>query len=266
MASATREGGGDAPRDFRDYGAARPGVREFYREQHRRQTLAFVLEKEREYGRLDRRRMGVWEALELLDTLVDDSDPDTGLSQLEHLVQTAEALRRAGQPPWLVLTGLVHDLGKLLCLYGEPQWAVVGDTFPVGCRFSEAVVYPEYFAENPDARVPEYGTPTGIYSAGTGLANVHMSWGHDEYLHRVMEGHLPEEALFVIRYHSFYAQHQHGAYDHLLSARDRELFRWVKAFQPYDLYSKGEDAPDLARVLPEYRELVAEAFPAPLAW
>ena len=30
------------------------------------------------------------------------------------------------------------------------QWAVVGDTFPLGCRFSDTIVYPELFAENPD--------------------------------------------------------------------------------------------------------------------
>ena len=266
MASAPRQGSAGPPREFRDYASAAEGVRAFYHEQHRRQTLAFVRAKQREFLGLERRRMAVWEALELLDTLVDESDPDTSLSQLEHLVQTAEALRRAGQPPWLVLTGLVHDLGKLLCVFGEPQWAVVGDTFPVGCRFSEANVFPEYFAENPDASVPEYQTPEGIYAAGIGLAHVHMSWGHDVYLYHVLKEHLPEEALYVVRYHSFYAQHRHGAYDHLLSEHDRRMFRWVKAFQPFDLYSKGEDAPDLGQLVPRYRELVAEAFPSPLAW
>jgi len=31
------------------------------------------------------------------------------------------------------------------------QWSVVGDTFPVGCRPSDHVVFgPESFAENPD--------------------------------------------------------------------------------------------------------------------
>ena len=37
--------------------------------------------------------MGIWEAMEFLNTLVDDSDPDTELSQIEHLMQTAEAIR-----------------------------------------------------------------------------------------------------------------------------------------------------------------------------
>jgi inositol oxygenase len=41
--------------------------------------------------------MGIWEAAEYLNKLVDDSDPDTDMSQLEHLLQTAEQLRRDGQ-------------------------------------------------------------------------------------------------------------------------------------------------------------------------
>jgi len=56
--------------------------------------------------------MSVWEALEYLNTLVDDSDPDTDLSQLDHLLQTAEQIRRDGHPRWFILTGLIHDLGK----------------------------------------------------------------------------------------------------------------------------------------------------------
>src|SRR5919204_320089 len=76
---------------FRDYEAnARPSVREFYRLNHRHQTLEFVLAKKREFLPLRKRRMGVWEAMEFLNTLVDDSDPDTDLSQIEHLMQTAE--------------------------------------------------------------------------------------------------------------------------------------------------------------------------------
>ena len=42
--------------------------------------------------------MGIWEAMEYLNTLVDDSDPDTDLSQIEHNLQTAVAIRRDGHP------------------------------------------------------------------------------------------------------------------------------------------------------------------------
>jgi inositol oxygenase len=253
--------------EFRDYRAkARPGVAEFYRLNHRHQTLAFVRAKKAEYLPLNKRRMGIWEAMEFLNTLVDDSDPDTDLTQIEHLMQTAEAIRADGHPRWLILTGLIHDLGKVLCLFGEPQWAVVGDTFPVGCAFSDKVVYPEFFAANPDLQVPELQTPNGIYEEGCGLDNVHLSWGHDEYLYRVVKDYLPDEALYPIRYHSFYAAHKEGAYGHLMNDRDRELFAWVRTFNPYDLYSKTPVRPDVARLRPFYEDLIAEYFPPVLCW
>ena len=170
-------------------------MEEFYRLNHRYQTLDFVLQKEKDYLSLDRRTMGVWEALEYLETLVDDSDPDLNLTQIDHALQTAESIRRANQPRWFIVTGLIHDLGKILCLWGEPQWAVVGDTFPVGCAFSDKIVYPEFFDDNADRQNPDYATELGIYDPHCGLEHVHMSWGHDEYLYHVVKDQAPEEAL-----------------------------------------------------------------------
>lgn len=75
--------------------------------------------------------------MEKLNTLVDDSDPDvrskltedhlfllmhfeqTNVTQIEHLLQTAEAIRRDLKPEWMQVVGLVHDLGKLLYLFGS---------------------------------------------------------------------------------------------------------------------------------------------------
>lgn len=252
--------------DFRRYDDAPSTVREFYRLNHANQTLDFVRHKKREYLTLDRRRMGIWEAMEYLNTLVDDSDPDTDLSQIEHLVQAAEAIRADGRPRWFILAGLIHDLGKILCLWGEPQWAVVGDTFPVGCAWSPKIVFPEFFDANPDSRVPQYQTRLGIYREGCGLDNVHLSWGHDEYLYHVVKDYLPQEALYMIRYHSFYPWHREGEYEHFMDARDREMLRWVREFNPYDLYSKSAARPDVEGVKPYYQELIAEYFPARLRW
>jgi inositol oxygenase len=253
--------------EFRNHEAdVRPSVREFYRLNHRYQTLDFVKEKKREYLPLRKRRMGIWEAMEFLNTLVDDSDPDISLSQIEHLLQVAEAIRRDGHGRWFILTGLIHDLGKILCLFGEPQWAVVGDTFPVGCGFSDKIVFPQFFADNPDSRLPEYQTRCGIYKEGCGLDNVHISWGHDEYLYQVVKDYLPPEALAMIRYHSFYAGHREDAYPHLMNAHDREMFAWVRAFNPYDLYTKSPERPGVAALRPFYEELIAEYFPPVLQW
>ncbi|MBV9468702.1 MAG: inositol oxygenase [Abitibacteriaceae bacterium] len=252
---------------FRDYRAeARPSVKEFYRLNHTYQTFDFVQQKKREYLSLDKRKMGIWEAMEYLNTLVDDSDPDTDLSQIEHLLQAAEAIRQDVHPRWFILTGLIHDLGKILCLWGEPQWAVVGDTFPVGCAYSEKVVFPEFFALNPDAQTKKYQTPCGVYEAGCGLDNVHLSWGHDEYLYHVVKDYLPTEALYMIRYHSFYAAHKEGAYTQLMDDQDQQMFAAVRQFNPYDLYSKSEERPDVVALKPFYQELIAEYFPPVLQW
>ncbi len=259
--------GARAREDYRDFeNPARDTVREFYRLNHRHQTLDFVRAKRKEYVGREHRRMTVWQALEYLNTLVDDSDPDIDLSQLDHLLQTAEAIRADGHPDWFVLTGLVHDLGKILCLWGEPQWAVVGDTFPVGCAFSERIVYPEYFEANPDSSVPEYSTPLGIYEEGCGLDAVLMSWGHDEYLYHVLKDSLPEEGLYMIRYHSFYAAHREGEYARLMNDHDRDMFEWVRRFNPYDLYSKSEVAPDLAQLRPYYEGLIEKYLPGELSF
>jgi hypothetical protein len=121
-------------------------------------------------------------------------------------------------------------------------------------------------ADNPDVQNPELQTPSGVYSENCGLDEVHMSWGHDEYLYHVVMDHLPEPALYMIRYHSFYAWHREGAYTHLTNEKDREMLKWVQAFNPYDLYSKGEDKPDVRRLRPFYEELIAEYFPPVLRW
>ncbi|MCA9152017.1 MAG: inositol oxygenase [Planctomycetales bacterium] len=258
----------DKPHEqFRDYEhTTRPSVREFYRLNHEQQCVDFVRSKRDEFLPLQKTRMGVWEAIELLNTLVDDSDPDIDLPQIEHLMQTAEAIRADGHPRWFVLTGLIHDLGKILCLWGEPQWAVVGDTFPVGCAFSDKIVLSQFFANNPDSQRPEYQSELGIYEEHCGLDNVLMSWGHDEYLYYVTKDYLPLEGQYMIRYHSFYPEHRERAYGHLMNEQDREMFEWVRKFNPYDLYTKSTNRLDIDKLRPYYQELVAEFFPAEIAW
>ena len=255
--------GEKAKEAFRNYDTPEGDtVREFYRLNHTYQTHDFVLAKQKEFLQFNRKELKVWEAMNFLNTLVDDSDPDTDLDQLQHLLQTGEAIRADGHPDWFVLTGFIHDMGKVLCLFGEPQWAVVGDTFPVGCKFSDKIVYPEYFQANPDNANAKYNTKYGVYEPNCGLRNVHMSWGHDEYLYQLVKKYLPEPALYMIRYHSFYSQHREHAYEHLMDDHDREMFQWVDKFNPYDLYSKSPKPPVVAELKPYYEALIAKYLPA----
>ena len=248
--------------EFRNYDTPiRDTVREFYRLNHTYQTYEFVQEKRKEFLKFDKKEMPVWEAFNFLNQLVDDSDPDTDLDQFQHLLQTSEAIRADGHPDWMVLVGLMHDMGKVLCLFGEPQWAVVGDTFPVGCGYSDKVVYPEYFKNNPDFMNNTYQSELGVYSKNSGLRNVNMSWGHDEYVYQMMKDYLPEQGLYMLRYHSFYAWHREGAYSYLLDDHDREMLKWVKLFNPYDLYSKSATPPDWTQLKGYYQDLAGKYLP-----
>ncbi|MBT1697688.1 inositol oxygenase [Fulvivirgaceae bacterium PWU4] len=253
---------GKSKDEYRNYETpVRDTVKEFYRLNHTHQTYDFVLQKRAEYLQFNRKEMPIWDAFTFLNQLVDDSDPDTDLDQLQHLLQTSEAIRRDGHPDWMVLTGLLHDMGKVLCLFGEPQWAVVGDTFPVGCKHSDKIVYPEFFQYNADSTDSRYNTKYGVYSPNCGLRNVHMSWGHDEYVYQMMKDHLPEQGLYMLRYHSFYAQHREHAYEHLMDEHDHEMFKFVDLFNPYDLYSKNPNPPDWKALKPYYEDLVAKYLP-----
>jgi inositol oxygenase len=264
---ATRYKEGKSEEEFRNYKAdANPTVTEFYRQNHAYQTFDFVIEKKKEYCGLNRGKKSIWEMADYLNTLVDDSDPDTDLTQIEHLLQTSEAIRKDGHPRWFVLTGFLHDLGKVLCLYGEPQWAVVGDTFPVGCAYSPDIVFPEFFAANPDNANSTYQSRFGVYTPNCGLDNVHLSFGHDEYIYEVTRKFIPEQGQYMLRYHSFYPAHRHGAYRHLMNAQDEKMFEWVRKFNNYDLYSKGRERPDQKEILPYYQDLVAEFFPDKIDW
>jgi len=251
--------------EFRNYQETeKDGVREFYRLNHKYQTYDYVTQKKADFLKFDRKEMPIWEAFNFLNELVDDSDPDTDLDQMQHLLQTSEAIRNDGHPDWMVLVGLIHDMGKVLCLFGEPQWGVVGDTFPVGCAFSDKIVYPQFFADNPDTYNKEYTTELGVYARNCGLDNVHMSWGHDEYVYHMMKDYIPEPGLYMLRYHSFYSQHRENAYDHLMNDHDHEMFKWVELFNPYDLYSKNPNQKSWAELKPYYEDLVAKYLPATL--
>ena len=264
---ATRYQEGKTEAEFRNYKEdANANVTEFYRQNHRFQTLDFIVDKKAQYCGLTRGKKSIWEMAEYLNTLVDDSDPDTDLTQIEHLMQTAEAMRKDDQPRWFILTGLVHDLGKVLCLYGDPQWAVVGDTFPAGCAYSDQIVFPEFFSANPDSQVPAYQSKYGIYQPNCGLDKVHLSWGHDEYIYTVTRNFLPEPAQYMLRYHSFYAAHRHNAYRHLMNEHDEQMFEWVRKFNPYDLYSKSATKPNIKEIQPYYEDLVSEFFPDKIDW
>src|SRR2546425_83271 len=106
----------------------------------------------------------------------------------------------------------------------------------------------------------------GSKEPNCGLDKVHLSFGHDEYVYQATRRYLPEEAQYMLRYHSFYAAHRHGAYRHLMNEHDERMFDWGRKFNPYDLYSNGRERPRTQDILPYYKELVSEFFPDKIDW
>ncbi|KAF7937842.1 uncharacterized protein EAE97_007638 [Botrytis byssoidea] len=252
-------------KQFRRYGEAKDHVKIFYTEQHLKQTVEYNITARQVFANREPGKMPVMTAAKLLDKYVDQSDPDTQVGQLEHLFQTSEAARLAGRPDWYVVTGFVHDLGKLWGLMGaQGQWDTVGDTFIVGAEYSKRIELYESLKDNPDFNDPRYNTKYGIYSPGCGLDNVMMSWGHDEFLYQVLKDQstLPPEALAMIRYHSFYPWHRENEYSHFENDHDRAMKPWVQDFNQFDLYSKSDSPPDVEKLTPMYEKMLAKYFPA----
>ena len=267
-------------KEFRNYDApdVKTSVREHYRKMRMYQTLDYVRSMHNKYLTYSR-PMQLWEAMGHLNDLIDVSDPDLDLPNVQHLIQSAEAIREDNRPDWMQLVGLIHDLGKVMFLWGSDedgtsqaeQWGMVGDVFVVGCAFPDTCVYPEFNKLNPDMHNPDYNTELGIYKEGCGLDQLTLAWGHDEYLFRVLSNHkenrIPEAGMAMIRYHSFYPWHSGGSYARLLGEKDSQYLNWIKDFNQYDLYTKSTKTYNLEEVK-EYYEPIARKYlgKAPIYW
>lgn len=259
-------------KNFRNYdqGEITAAVREHYRKMRARQTLDYVRRMKAKYLTFDK-PLNLWDAMQKLDDLIDVSDPDLDLPNVQHLIQSAQAIREDNRPDWMQLVGLIHDLGKIMYLWGSDedgtsqaeQWGMVGDIFVVGCQLPDTCVYPGFNELNPDMSDERYNTPLGIYEPHCGLDQLELAWGHDEYLYQVLKNHstnrIPKAGMVMIRYHSFYPWHTGGSYGALLSEQDEKYREWIMDFNKYDLYTKSNKLYDLDEIR-AYYEPIAEKY------
>jgi len=256
-------------------------VEHHYRSMRQFQTVDYVKRMREHFGRFDKAEMTIVEAMMEMDKFVDNSDPDTELPNIVHMFQTAESLKAAGEEDWMQLTGLIHDLGKILYRFGAgaadgqdgkggDQWGIAGDTFVVGCKLPDCLVFPAFNALSPDMLNPEYNTEYGIYQPHAGIHNLMFAFGHDEYMYMVLKNHkectLPEGALDVIRLHSLYPWHAGGAYTHLMAEGDEKRLEVVRRFQKHDLYTKHSERPNVDELMSYYQGLIDKYVPGKLKW
>uniref|UniRef100_A0A7S3U4U1 Inositol oxygenase n=1 Tax=Strombidinopsis acuminata TaxID=141414 RepID=A0A7S3U4U1_9SPIT len=191
---------------------------------------------------------------------------------------------------WLPLTALMHDLGKV-CMHETfgalPQWSIVGDTFVVGCDFDPANVFAgrDFYSQNPDSKVQGLQGKLGMYSSQCGFDNVLLSFGHNEYLATVLEGHaqdvaesterpprtLPREAVYLIRYQSFQPWHsppqgQARGYAHLASEEDWRMLPLLKALHKSSAGARTTALPPIGEQHAFYGKLLSDYFLTQLRW
>uniref|UniRef100_A0A2K5C5I3 Inositol oxygenase n=1 Tax=Aotus nancymaae TaxID=37293 RepID=A0A2K5C5I3_AOTNA len=202
-----------------------------YKLMHVHQMVDFVRSKHAWFGDFSYKKMTVMVAVGLLHGLVDESDPDVDFPHSFQAFQRAEGTQKAHPGrDWCQL---------VLALLGEPQWAVIGDTFPVGC-------HPQASVDNPNFQDPRYSTELGMC--------------HDEYLYQVMVFHkfsLPLEASYKIRFHSFCPWHMGSDYQQWCSKQDLAM--------PEFNLTKCPGLPDMEKLQPYYQGLLDKYCPGSLS-
>lgn len=243
-----------------------PRERAVYSALYSGQTVRYCEARRREYSRLVGGHATVLRSLRALDGVHDPSDPDTSLPNSEHAYQAARRAR-ALRPydTSLQVAALVHDIGKVLFSHGHAAWEVVGDTFVLGEPLPRSA--PCYELAPRRVRHPP---PAAANRDGCGLDAVVVSWGHDEYMFRVLmqNAHLhtlPQRYCDAIRYHSLYPWHSAGAYRRLMGPGDAETLELVTALNQCDLYSKSDGVVSQGDRA-YFDALLASVFPEPLAW
>jgi inositol oxygenase len=252
-------------------------VKDYYTQMRQNQTVEYVQRMKNKYGNYELDKMTLWQAFDKLDNFIDVSDPDLDLPNNIHMLQTSEEIRAQGRSDDLVFTGFIHDIGKVLAFYGTEedgqtmtsQWGLVGDTFVVGAKIPDTVVYPDLNVLNPDMSSDLYSSNLGMYKECCGIDNLLLSYGHDEYMYDMMRFNniqLSEDCYSIIRYHSFYAWHDKGSYLQFMKTPDYNTREVVRDFNKFDLYTKIDKIPDIDELRPYYDNLIEKYMPGILNW
>jgi hypothetical protein len=202
-------------------------------ERHRRQNREDIELLRKRYEEPLIGKVRVWELIERLGGCVDPSDERLYCaSQLMHVRQILDQMDADGtDTPEMVLVALVHDLGKLLLLTGEDPANVVCMNAAIG--------------DDPE---------------GAGLADALVQWNHDEFAFQRLDGLIPDDLAWLVRFHSLEVESARP----LMDATD--LDRVDRLLRPFAHYDHATKSPFHLPSTPlsTYRDVIEEAFPDPI--
>lgn len=202
-------------------------------ESHNKQTLENVEYLKKKYKKPVFGQVYVWDLMKELSRCIDPTDPALYcVSQLVHTLQVVEAMEEDGVTDEdMILSALIHDLGKLLLLTDEKPENIV-------CM----------------------NTVITSHEKGIGLDNCIFQWNHDEFVYDRFKDHVPDNIAWIIRYHSIMIS---PCLD-LMDDRDKHYTeKYLKNFRKYDMGSKSiYNIPD--RKLEDYRGLIEKYFSVPI--
>ncbi|MHC4180925.1 MAG: inositol oxygenase family protein, partial [Planctomycetota bacterium] len=176
----------------------------------------------------------VWELLQQLAVCIDPTDTSLYCtSQYMHVCQIVAAMEEDGElDETMLLVALLHDLGKIAMLEGEPPEHVV-------CHIS----------------------PIEALEPGAGLEKVTFQFGHDEIAYSRFKDHVPEDVAWALRYHSTVL----GKSEPYMNARDHEYEkRILTTFRKYDQGTKSPANLPAHTTLDRFRDFVESYFPNPI--
>merc|ERR1712223_593933 len=220
----------EAFRDYTKNDALGERVKRTYTEMHTKQTMAFVMEKHNTWLKFNHMEATIMEALDMLNELVDESDPDLDLPNIVHAFQTAERIREEHpDKEWFQNNPDTYDsrYNTKLGIYKE------------GCGIENVIM--------------SWGHDEYLYHV---LVN-HMA---------KMGTSIPEGGLWAIRFHSCYPWHTGGDYGYLAKPQDEKVMEWVKEFNKFDLYTKSTKVPDIKALKPYYQALVDKYLPGVISF
>ena len=174
--------------------------------------------------------ISTWSLFEMMARVIDTADDRLYCTSQEiHMLQVIEAMTADGMASEeFVLAALVHDLGKVCMLKGEP---------------AENVTYMNSLLAT--------GEP------GAGLDQCTLQWSCDDLTWSRLKDYLPPHLAWLVRYHGISAK----TCAPYMDTRDRDYAeRYLAPFQIYDLYSKSPFDRPRCR-LEDFRPIIEKYLP-----